>query len=542
MVTTASGRPRIFLSSLVGYRRSWVPNDVVAGLTAGAVVVPQAMAYATIAKLPVEVGLYTCIVPMLVYALLGGSRAMSVSTTSTVATLTATTLVTAGVVNEVEDQLASLVTLSLLVGGILLVARLLHLGGIVENISVATILGVKIGVGGTVLISQLPTLLGEDAVPVAEGFIHSLGAAIGALESVNSATVALSIASILVMLMMKRFTPRVPGTIVVATAGILLVWLTNIDALGIAVIDPVPSGLPVPVLPDFTHLVELIPGALAISVMVFLESATVARSLRNPHEAPIDADQELLAIGAANAVGGFFATLPAAGGLSQSAVNQGAGARSQLAALITVTFAILVALFLGPVLSMLPQAVLASMVVVAVATLIDVPLLVRWSRISPIDFWVALVVAMLGLTAGLLFAVAAGVVITLILVLRELNTPSVEEMGRRENVLILHIARGLYTANVRANAEAILDLVHTAPGAVDILILDVKRVEIMTMTVLDTLAALDSELAARGVVLHLAGLPERAVGVAAKTGWFQKLASEGRTHADVEAGPSSAAR
>src|SRR5688572_9743553 len=149
------------MPTLSGYRRAWLGRDLLAGLSAGAVVIPQAMAYATIANLPVQVGLYTCIVPMLVYACLGGSRAMSVSTTSTIATLTATTLVSAGVAAGAEDAIGSLMMLTLLVGVILLLARLCRLGSLVENISGATVLGIKIGVGATVAVGQLPKLLGE---------------------------------------------------------------------------------------------------------------------------------------------------------------------------------------------------------------------------------------------------------------------------------------------------------------------------------------------------------------------------------------------
>src|SRR5690606_1574538 len=157
--TSASRRPAWLLPSLAGYRRAWLRADLVGGLSAGAVVIPQAMAYATIANLPVQVGLYTCIIPMPVYALLGGSRALCVSTTSTIATLTATTLVTAGVAASADDPdaaLGSLVTLTLLVGIVLVVARVLRLGSLVENISGATVLGLKIGVGATVAVGQLP--------------------------------------------------------------------------------------------------------------------------------------------------------------------------------------------------------------------------------------------------------------------------------------------------------------------------------------------------------------------------------------------------
>lgn len=526
--------PRTLLPSMAGYRREWLVPDVVAGLAAGAVVVPQAMAYATIANLPVQVGLYTCIIPMLVYALLGGSRAMSVSTTSTIATLTATTLVTASVASSVEDSAGSLMTLAMLVGLLLLGARLLRWGSLVENISAATTLGVKIGVGGTVAVGQLPKLLGETSEVSGEGFFRTIEAAIAAASSINLPTVALSVGSLLVLLVLKRFAPRVPGTLVVVVGGIVLVSLADLDERGVALIDPVPSGLPTPGLPDLTQIGALLPGALAIAVMVFLETAAVARSMRRMSEPAIDADQELVAVGAANLAGTFFTVLPAAGGFSQSAVNRDAGAKTQLATLVTVTLAIVVALFLGPVVSLLPQATLAAMVFLAVAGLVDIPMLVRWARISPIDFWIALIVAVLGLTVGLLAAVAAGVALTLILVLRELNIPKLEIVGERDGRIAIHTVRGLYTANALACERAVIDIASSRPEPVRIVIIDALRLDIVTITVLDMFEDLDRELAAIGSTLHIAALPERATAIAVKTEWYQRMITEGRVHTSVD--------
>ncbi len=539
----ASRRPRWLLPSLTGYRREWLGADVVGGLSAGAVVVPQAMAYATIANLPVQVGLYTCILPMLVYALLGGSRAMSVSTTSTIATLTATTMVSAGVAASADDPdaaLGSLMTLTLLVGGILLIAWLLRLGSLVENISGATVLGLKIGVGATVAVGQLPKLLGETGNVSGEGFIHSLVAVGKAFDSVNWPTVALSVGSILVLVLLQRFAPRVPGALIVVVGGILLSAFTGLTAAGVALIDPVPSGFPTPSLPDFTHLPELVPGALAIAVMAFLESAAVARGIRKTTEPQVDSNQELFATGAANAVGAFFTTMPAAGGFSQSAVNQNAGAKTQVSTMVTVVLAILVALFLGPVLSLLPQATLAAMVFVAVVGLINIPELVRWARISRIDFWIALVVALIGLSAGLLPAVAIGVVMTLVLVLREVNIPRLDITGREGDVVAVHLGRGLYTANAAENARAIIALATSQTPPVDALVLDVERLDIVTVTILDALESLDRELAQLGIVLHLARLPEKATAIARKTPWFASLERDGRVHATVPEGLAAA--
>ena len=539
-MTTTTPRPRWLLPTLAGYRRAWIGPDLLAGLSAGAVVVPQAMAYATIANLPVQVGLYTCIVPMLVYALLGGSRAMSVSTTSTIATLTATTLVSAGVAAGSKDPLGSLMMLTLLVGTCLALARLFRLGSLVENISGATALGLKIGVGATVAVGQVPKLLGESTDASGQGFIRALIAVGGAWESVNWPTVALSATSILVLLILKRFAPRIPGALIVVAGGILLTAFGVTAAAGISLIDPVPSGLPLPGIPDFSHTVALVPGALAIAVMAFLESAAVARGIRRRGESQIDSDQELVAVGAANVVGGFFATMPAAGGFSQSAMNQGAGAKTQVSTMVTVGLAVLVALFLGPILSMLPEATLAAMVFVAVAGLVNIPELVRWFHISRMDFWVASSVAALGLTAGLLPALAVGIVVTLVLVLREVNTPELSIVGRADGVIAIHLGRGMYTANAQPNERAILSLAASEHPAVTALILDVERLTVLSITVLDILEDLDSELEERGIALHLARLPDAAAHVARRTTWYAGLEKRGRVHATVEEGLADA--
>ena len=529
-------RPTWLFSTLAGYRSKWIVRDVIAGLSAGAVVIPQAMAYATIANLPVQVGLYTCIVPMVVYALLGGSRAMSVSTTSTIATLTATTLVSAGIAAGAEDAIGSLMMLTLLVGVILLLARLCRLGSLVENISGATVLGLKIGVGATVAVGQLPKLLGETDNFSGHGFFRSLAAVGEAFGSVNGPTVALSAGSIAVLLVLKRVAPKVPGTLIVVVGGIVLVWLAHLDEVGVGLIAAVPSGLPVPGIPDLAQATALVPGALAIAVMAFLESAAVARSLRTASEPQIDSDQELFATGAANSIGAFFGTMPAAGGFSQSAVNQSAGARSQLATIVTVVLAVLVALFLGPVLSLMPEATLAAMVFVAVAGLINIPELVRWARISRVDFWIALSVAVIGLTAGLLSAVAVGVVVTLILVLREVNLPRVRVVGRKEGVLGVNLDRGLYTANAMANERKLLEVVDGEDAQVRAVVLGLAQQEVMTITVLEALENLDRELTQHGTTLHLAGLPAPAAAVAGRTGWFTALRSAGRVHESVSEG------
>ncbi|WP_134322121.1 SulP family inorganic anion transporter [Cumulibacter soli] len=520
------------IPTIAGYRTQWLPSDVIAGLTAGSVVIPQAMAYATIAEMPVQAGLYTCIVPMLVYALLGGSRTMSVSTTSTIATLSATTVIAAGVAAGSQNALGTLSALTLLVGAILLVARLLRLGSLVEAINKPTIIGVQIGVGITVALGQLPKLLGEGDDPSGEGFIRALAGVTRSLSSANTATILLAVGSIATLLVIKRWLPRVPGPLIVVVAGILLMALTPLADAGVRQIDAIPRGLPVPALPDFAHLSGLVPGALAISVMVFLESAAVARSLRAPGDKQINSDRELFAVATANVAGSLFAAMPAAGGFSQSAVNRAAGARSQLSAIVTVLLAVLVALLLAPVLSMLPEATLASMVFVAVIGLVDIRALMRIRRISGRDFWLAIVTAALGLTAGLLAAVAAGIVITLGLVLHELNRVNISISGHRDDVLAILIGGPLYTSNILSSELAVLDLAKQHPD-VRAIAIDLGRQYQVSVTIIEGLQDLDRELAAAGIQLRLARLQPTVSQTLARTPWYQQFEAEHRVFATV---------
>jgi high affinity sulfate transporter 1 len=525
-VKATAGRPLPIAPWLRGYDRAWLVRDIVGGLAAGAVVIPQAMAYATVADLPAEVGLYTCMVPMAVYALLGGSRTLSVSTTSTVAILTGSTLLAAGIAAGSDDPSRALATLTLLVGVILLIARALRLGLLIDNISEATLTGIKVGVGLTVAAGQLPSLLGIEGDPTADNFVAELRAVIDNLADISWTTVAFSAATLAVLVGLRRVAPQVPGPLVAVVGGILLVVLAAIDEHGVALIAPVPSGLPTPVIPSLGHLEQLLPGAFAIAIMVFLETLAVGRAVRRKSEPPIDNDQELLASGLSCAAGAFFRAMPSAGGFSQTAINQRAGARTQLSELVTVALAIGCALFLGPVLSDLPQATLGCMVVLAVLGLIDPAAFVRFWRLSRLEFWVAVVTAASGLVLGLLPAVLVGVLLTLLLVLVELDRVGLTELQPTHDgqdlqaagahteavpgLLILRFDGPLYTANVRSANRKIITSVDRHPGT-DVLVLDATALAQLSVTVIEEFAELERELGDRGVSLWIAALPPNAL-------------------------------
>jgi high affinity sulfate transporter 1 len=524
--------------------RSSLGKDVVGGLAAGSVVIPQAMAYATIADLPAQVGLYTCLVPMVVYALLGGSRTLSVSTTSTVAVLTGSTLIAAGVAASGEDPAGDLAMLTLLVGVILLAARLLKLGTLIDNISEATLTGIKVGVGLTVAAGQLPKLLGIAGDPTADAFIGEVRGIIEDLGDISWVTVALSVATIAVLLGVDRLAPRVPGPLLAVVLGIVLVGVFSIDQHGVALIAPVPSGLPTPVAPAFDHLGGLVGGGFAIAIMCFLETASVAGSVRRPDEPPIDNDQELAANGVSCVAGAFFRAMPSAGGFSQTAINQRSGAVTQLSELVTALLAVACALFLGGVLSDLPQATLGCMVVVAVAGLIRPAELRRFWHLDRVEFWVAVVTATSGLLFGLLPAVLIGVLLTLLLVLRELDRVGVTELQPTPTgddvraagegtvpvagLLVLRLDGPLYTANVRGAHRRMLAAVDAAGP--EVLVLDATAVGMLPVTVIDQFADLERELAARDVTFWIAALPPRTLATARRTPRWDELVGDRRLY------------
>jgi SulP family sulfate permease len=505
------------------------------------------MGYATVAGLPIEVGLYTCIVPMVVYALLGGSRRLSLSTTSTIVALTGLTLTTADVGDD--DLVGTATTLTLLVGLALILFRLVRLGWVVEAVSEATITGLKFGVGLTIVADQLPMLLG---VPDADGgFGADVGRAVTHLDDASAVTAALAACTIAGLAVVKRAAPRLPGPLVALAAAILRVALFGLDEHGVALIPAMPTGLPLPAVPPLDHIDELAPFALAIALMAYFESVTAARIARTPDDPPLDNDQEYVAVGAASIAGAFFSTVPPAGGFSQTQVNTSAGARTQLSGLVTAGWAVAIALFFAPVLDDVPEATLGAIVVLAISGLVRPQELVRLGRIDPVELVVAALAGVAALATNLLVGVLVGVILTMYLVLRVLNHPVVVELrqppgggdlepardGDRPvpGLLVLRIEGPLYAMNVRGVQAVILSRVHETQPPPMVVLIDAGGTVTTSVTVMDVFAETDQQLTRHGVALWVAALPTRALAMAERTPAWAAWADAGKLH------PSTAA-
>ncbi|MCX2929836.1 SulP family inorganic anion transporter [Mycobacterium sp. CVI_P3] len=541
------------------YHARWLRADLLAGLSTGAVVIPLAMAYATVANMPVQMGLYTCIFPVVMYAFIGGSRIASVTTSSTVSTLTASTMLAGGILIGSTDQRGDLVTLTLLVGLFLLFARVFRLGMLVDNISDMTLIGIKVAVGLTVMAAQLPKLLGVAPHPHTTGFFKVAWAALSDVPRASLVTVAVSAVCLAVLFVLTRFTPRVPGPLVVITIGIAVSAAVTFPAHGVALIPTVPSGFPTPELPHLDrHIVSLIPGALAIAVMAFLESIAVARTSRRSEDPRIEPDRELLGLGVASVAGAFFYSLPPAGGFAQTSVNLRSGARTQVSGLVMMVLAVLVAFFVAPILSLLPQAVLGAVVVIAVTRLVDIGGLRRLYRLNPRECFGALGVSLIGLAFGLIPAVAVAVAVTLLVVLHVVNSPHVVQVVRHDtgawierpekaelipaDPLVLRCLVPLYAANVRPNIAAIRDAALGAETTPTTVVLDLVRQTVLESTVLHLLVDLDLELSGAGVRLMVSALPERALRTVQRTAWWHEVEADGRYHPDLDAAVDAVSR
>ena len=328
------------------YRKEWLRPDIIGGLTAAAVVIPKAMAYATIAGLPVQVGLYTAFLPTVIYAVLGSSRPLSVSTTTTIAILTGAELSQVGGGASMTALLRASAMLTLLVGGFLVLASILRLGFIANFISAPVLVGFKAGIGLVIVLDQVPKLFGIHFPKTS--FLRSMLAILRAVPEASWITLAVGIATVIFLVSIERWFPRAPAPLIAVAAGIAGASLLHLSAHGVSLVGRIPPGLPPITFPEFSLALQLWPGALGIALMSFTETIAVGRAFSETNEPALRANRELFATGAANVGGAFLGAMPAGGGTSQTAVNRLAGARTQLAGVVTTAVVLATMLLLSP--------------------------------------------------------------------------------------------------------------------------------------------------------------------------------------------------
>ena len=405
--------------------------DVVAGLTTAAVVIPKSLAYATIAGLPVEAGLYTGLVPLVVYALLGTSRPLSVSTTSTIAILVAGELALVAPGADVARLLSVTAALTLMVGVLLVAASLLRLGFLASFISAPVLTGFKAGIGIVIIVDQIPKLFGFHIQKV--GLFRDILSIIGHLPQTSVPTIVLAVVILAIIVSLEHFAPHIPAPLVGVAIGIGAVAVLK---LAVEQVGKIHAGLPAPVLPDLSLASSLWPGAAGIALMSFVETAAAGRAFLLPGEPSPAANRELLAIGVANLAGSPFQMMPAGGGTSQTAVNRAAGARTKIAGLVTAGVVLATLLFFAPVVSLMPQAALAAVVIATTLPLVSPAEFAAIRAVRYREFWWAVAacvgVIFLGTLNGILVAVALSILVLFI----ESNRPPVYELARKPGTTV----------------------------------------------------------------------------------------------------------
>lgn len=534
---------------LPDYDRSWLRRDVLAGLAVWAVLVPQALAYGSLAGLRPEHGLYAAALPLLVYALLGTSRQMSVGPGSAVAILVASTVAPLAA-GDPERYIALAAALALLVGLVLIVAGAVGLGFISEFFAKPVLTGFVAGLAVVIIVGQAPKLFGlqVDGGNVLDETIDL----VRALPDANGATVIVGLGSLLLLLALNRFAPRrTPSSLITLVVAIAVSSVLDLEAEGVAVIGDVARGLPNLGFPSvgLADIGELLLGAVAIGVVAFAESIATARSFASKHGYEVDANQELIAVGGANLGAGFSQGFAVDGSLSRSASADEAGQKTQVGGLTTFVLLIATLIALMPLFRNLPDATLGALIIVGVLGLIDIGEFRRLYRLDRSDFGLAVVafggVLVFGTIGGLFLAVIASLADLTYRAYRPQaavlgygDTTDTEEDYRFRDIarhpeyqafpglVMYRFGNELFFANARYFSDQVLSLAHAGDLPATEVLVDAGAITYIDTTAQDMLAELVEKLCDDDVRFSLARVTGPARDILQRSGLEELIGTD----------------
>lgn len=529
------------LAWLPRYDRSWLRFDVIAGVTVWGLLIPEMIAYASLAGLPPEAGLYTLIASLALYAIFGTSRHLVVAGTSASAVLVFST-VTALHPKDPAAYLALAAGMIVLTGVLFVIAGLCRLGFVTAFLSKPVMEGFVFGLAIFVTISQLPKLFGLEKA--AGDSLAQVAGLVRNLDATSMTTLAVGTLALGSLFALERFAPKVPGGLVVLVVAIVSSAVLDLGAHGVATVGTLPSGMPVPSLPDVRamDLWVLLPSSIGMMLVIFSEALGAGQSLAEEHDYRIDPNQELIALGAANIGSGMLGGLATGGSLSQSAVNNGAGAKSEVSTLLAAALSIATVIALTPLFADLPEAVLAALIIHAVSHLMKVREMRSYYRLIPREFWVG----MLTLTSVVLFdvlpALLIGIGASIVLLVYRSSRAPVSVLGRSSEipgafagmrrhptatpvpgVLIIQPDAAMFYANAQSMQDAITAELDAATPAARVVVLDLDSNDELDITSTEALIKLVRNLHKRDVQLVIAHLHGPAHDVAAAAGLLDAI-------------------
>lgn len=531
----------------------WLPNykpdnlkgDLAAGLTVGVMLIPQGMAYAMIAGLPPIYGLYASTIPLILYAIFGTSRQLAVGPVAMVSLLTATGI---GAMADggTETYILLAITLAFFVGMIQFLLGAFRLGFLVNFLSHPVISGFTSAAALIIGLSQLKHLLGiklERSHYVHEILIEA-GSRIG---EANLITVAIGILGIALIMGVKKINKAIPGPLLAVVFGILAVWGLGLTEQGVKIVGEVPKGLPSFVMPEFSmdNFNALLPIALAIALVSFMESIAVAKAIQAKHkDYKVDANQELIGLGIANIGGSFFQSYPTTGGFSRTAVNDQAGARTGLAAIISAVLIALTLLFLTGLFYYLPNAILASVIMVAVFGLIDIKEAVHLWHADRSDFWMLAVTFIGTLALGIEQGILIGVALSIAIIIFRTTMPHFAVLGKipdkphyknitrfddlevRDNILIMRFDARLYFANVNYFKEKIEAEIARKGKKLKLFILDANSINGLDSSGMHALEEIIDYCKAQGITFNIASVKGPVRDILVRGGLIDKIGED----------------
>ncbi|WP_449355454.1 SulP family inorganic anion transporter [Virgibacillus natechei] len=406
------------LKLLVHYNKSNLTGDVTAGMIVAVLLIPQSMAYAIIAGVPVSLGLFAATFPLIIYAFVGGSKYLSVGPVSIVSLLAFSAI--SGIVQADSSQFLELmIILSLLVGTIQLILGFVKVGSFFDYVSYAVIHGFISAAAIIIALNQVKSIMGV-SLPNYENLISYGRKIMNHLPEANIYTVAIAFGSIFLLLVIKKRAPAIPGAFIVIIASVMIVDYFDLDKKDVAIVGSIPQALPTFSfhIPTVDIMLVLFPVAFMIAFISFVESYAVAKQLAHKDNDPLDPNQELRGLGLANLTSSFVGSIPVAGAISRTAVNHQSGAKTNLSLLVTALFMLLAILYLTPLFYYLPKATLAAIIIIAVSGLINFKQLIYYlkTKISDAIIFLTTFIAtlMIDIFLGLIIGISLSIVITLI--------------------------------------------------------------------------------------------------------------------------------
>ena len=507
--------------------------------------VPQGMAYAMLAGLPPVYGLYASTIPLIVYAILGTSRHLSVGPVAIDSMLTAAGV---GIIAQAgtDEYISLAIMLALIVGLIQFSLGISRLGFLIKFLSHPVIMGFTSAAAIIIGLSQMKYLLGIE-MPASQYLHEVIGLIADHITTVHLMTLLIGIGGIVFLLILKRFLPLAPGPLILVVVSTLLVSLLHLDKVGVSVIGAITLGLPGPTLPhvQFDSVRQLIPAAFAIAIVSFMESMAVARSIQAKHKTyKVNTNKDLLAIGIANLTGAFFKSFPVSGGFSRSAVNDQAGARTGMSSLVSAFLVIGTLLFLTPLFYYLPNAILASIIIVAIFGLIHFKEAKYLWKVDRKDFLMMLVTFLGTLFFGIGTGIGIGVLLSLAWIIFEASYPHHAELGRvpgthtfrnikrfkelvvDDDVLIFRFDAPLFFANVDRFREILLEYISSHKKKLKAIIVDMESTNTIDTSSIQVFADTVEEIRRENILFLLAEVKGPVRDKFHRSGLTKKLGEE----------------